>query len=524
MAGPPSARARSARSRPSTRSSYVDESLFASKQPKRGRAKRAPQPSSGSAVVSADLLRSIKMDPSNPSPSTDSVVVSASQLSAIRNRSRIYTPGETQRMRHNMTAEKEKRATVAKNRKTRMLELEKKRKNKKPQLNDLEIEEQEARNSLLTSAQKRIDEEHDDVKHMDQMVLYAKCMAIRDRQIDEKRQVHQEQEEEQRRLDLMMEVDRLNALKLYQERERRREEAQREGAKQVIGQIEENKRKRMIIEAQKQKDGEEMVARIQELDRQDQLKKLAKIEQNKKLLKDIMGANEAACASKLHRKQEELDEDMRIQEYIRDKQKREVAYESQMADAAHHKQLEVARLRAMQEKAQDTRAELDALRARRAQEQKERQWRQKERGEAARRGAMQEELRVARDEQRAEKERRLAMQAAQERAEFDHVINAFHNQNREMRAKEERTAHASASYKHQLQAQMEHNATLRRQARESELGGGKDYTAETAKQRVKLDAIKQQKIEELQRAGVPQQYTSELRRKRNLADEMMRRK
>lgn len=31
-----------------------------------------------------------------------------------------------------------------------------------------------------------MDEEHDDIKHMNQMVLYAKCATIRDAQIQDK--------------------------------------------------------------------------------------------------------------------------------------------------------------------------------------------------------------------------------------------------------------------------------------------------------------------------------------------------
>lgn len=52
------------------------------------------------------------------------------------------------------------------------------------------------------------------------------------------------------------------------------------------------------------------------------------------------------------------------------------------------KEREVARLRELQEKAQDRQAEIDALRAKRAREQAERQAREKDRREAQKRAEM----------------------------------------------------------------------------------------------------------------------------------------
>jgi len=39
--------------------------------------------------------------------------------------------------------------------------------------------------TLLSKAQKQLDNDMDDVKHMNQMVLYSKVVTIRDKQIQE---------------------------------------------------------------------------------------------------------------------------------------------------------------------------------------------------------------------------------------------------------------------------------------------------------------------------------------------------
>jgi hypothetical protein len=52
--------------------------------------------------------------------------------------------------------------------------------------------------------------------------LNAKVHAIRDAQLEEKYNIRKEVKTEEKRLDLMMEVDRLNAIKIQEEIEKKR--------------------------------------------------------------------------------------------------------------------------------------------------------------------------------------------------------------------------------------------------------------------------------------------------------------
>jgi len=51
------------------------------------------------------------------------------------------------------------------------------------------------------------------------MVLYSKVVTIRDKQLDENKRLEQEWIEEQKKLDLMMEIERLKVLQEEEERE-----------------------------------------------------------------------------------------------------------------------------------------------------------------------------------------------------------------------------------------------------------------------------------------------------------------
>ena len=54
---------------------------------------------------------------------------------------------------------------------------------------------------------------------MNQMVLYSKVGTIRDKQLEENKRLEQEWIEEQKKLDLMMEIERLKVLQEEEERE-----------------------------------------------------------------------------------------------------------------------------------------------------------------------------------------------------------------------------------------------------------------------------------------------------------------
>ena len=47
---------------------------------------------------------------------------------------------------------------------------------------------------------------------MNQMVMYSKIVTIRDKQLEENKMLEQEWVDEQKKLDLMMEIERLKSL------------------------------------------------------------------------------------------------------------------------------------------------------------------------------------------------------------------------------------------------------------------------------------------------------------------------
>ena len=69
-----------------------------------------------------------------------------------------------------------------------------------------------------------MNEQLDDVKTMNKMVMYAKCVTIRDKQLEQKKSLHESMKVQEKRKDLMMEVDRLKKIKYYEEQEKLKKE------------------------------------------------------------------------------------------------------------------------------------------------------------------------------------------------------------------------------------------------------------------------------------------------------------
>ena len=72
------------------------------------------------------------------------------------------------------------------------------------------------------------------MKHFNQMVLASKVCTIRDRQLDENKMLEDNWIQEQKRLDMMMEIERLKALRAEEERCQKAAAARKRGAQVII--------------------------------------------------------------------------------------------------------------------------------------------------------------------------------------------------------------------------------------------------------------------------------------------------
>jgi hypothetical protein len=214
----------------------------------------------------------------------------------------------------------------------------------------------------------------------------------------------------------------------------------------------------------------------------------------------------------------EVEEDRQIAAYVREKERREQELADEQARIKREKEHEIARLRATQERAQDKRAEVDALRARRAQEASDRELRQKEKDATARQAAINKDLAQARELQMREKAALLADQARAEMEEFDRIIATQKGAEAADRAKRLELSAAERGNAEALRKQIAEVEENRRKDRRDFLDEGLRQRTERREREALVDAIRLQKVEELEALNVPKPYRQELLKKRPAAD------
>merc|ERR1719230_2278758 len=214
-----------------------------------------------------------------------------------------------------------------------MMQMEEERK-KNEALKGENGEGRAQKNSVLERAKQMMDEEMDDVKHMNQMMLYSKVVTIRDAQIQEKRGVQSEREEEERQLDMMMEIERLKALKMYEEREKARLDDQRRGAQVIVEQIKDRQVMRMREEESRDQERSFILKQIDALKEEEVEQQKAKKMAAGRLMNEVNAANSAAMKIKEDKMLAEKLEDQKILEYQRDRDRRERELEEEKARIA----------------------------------------------------------------------------------------------------------------------------------------------------------------------------------------------
>ena len=491
-----------------SKKSYVDESLFGSQKQRPGTT-AGPK---GAAVVSMNDLRRIR-DQTEKGQKADAIIIGKSELDRIRGSTKIVSKEEQKQTKKMLDEQKEQQRAAAKARKKRMLAMDQERASKLPPTEN-QKELNAKKQGLLQNAQNALDEEKDDVKHMNQMCLYSKCVTIRDKQLDEQTRLESEYRDEDKRLDMMMEIERLKNLRHQEELDIARKAALKQGSMVIIDQIKERELERINEQEMMEREKQLIHEQINQLKLEEQKEIEDKRITAQKMMVEVEEANREAIAEKEKKKKEERDLENKIVEYNRLKAMREEEVEEEKRRIKEEKEREVQRLRDLQERAQDRQSEIDALRAKRAFEEQERQQREKEKRELLKKAKIQKELEDARQSQFSEKERRLAEQAKQERNEFMRIINTQKEEKMRETMIEDEKKNILRQHADQLRSQITQNEEIKKQERLDYLEEGRKVRQEQDEEKRRLEMIKNRKLDELKHLGISQKYTADLSKKK----------
>lgn len=368
---------------PSSKKSEVDEALFGIHFKIQILGNKKPSKTVGQLgndATKAEEMKKIK-EKALKGQQADAVVIKASELERIKASTKITGSKENEsEEKKRMEEEKEKIKEAAATMKDKIKAFDQTRTKKLP-ISEFQKDTKEKNEVILEKAKESAEEGMDDVKHMNKMVFYAKCATVRDKQLIEKKDLEKQKKEEDARIDIMMEIERLKTLKFHEEQEKKHQEAQRQGALVIVDQIKVNEKEKEIKRQLKDKEQKEMLKHIIELQDEERKQQEEKMKRAVELMEVVKDSNKKAIEIKQQKTQEEKDLMQKIHDYNKQKAQKEEEYLAEQKRIHDEKEKEVQSLRDKQLKAINKQSEIDELKARRAFEESERQSRLREQRE-----------------------------------------------------------------------------------------------------------------------------------------------
>ncbi|KAL2295688.1 hypothetical protein Nmel_018809 [Mimus melanotis] len=539
-------------------------------------------------LITKDLIRDLIIPQEKPQPC---LIIGEKEYERIKESARAPADMErwdrlkTLKARQDAAFEALKKAQMEEQRKA---ELEDKRDCQR----DVEDELQQEEQNLLQRVMRMRLEQEEEMRELNALFLNAKCNMIRDKQVLEKRMIHKELAEEEKRLDKMLEMEREKGMEVQEELERCRKRELIRARQDIVKQMEQNAEERALRAEELHQEGQRQLEHLEQMKREDQKvgtgnrrmqggfhlagKGLAvldqphsgnghnsqqdqssapmgtwwhlwevaqslpalteeeeeeeegalglvasnpawhfqaleqKQEQKRKILAEIQHFNMESQRLKDQQREQERLEDERVLEHQRQKAEREAALEAEQEQLHLEKEKELARLRAMQEQAQDWQAERDALRAKRNQEVADREWRRRELEKAQRKAEMEQKLRQDRLEQVAQKEQHLAMQVEQDRQEFHRVLRAHQEQLEQEKLQQEQRELRQRAHAEDLRRQIQELRQQRQRERAAVIEEGRQQEQEGRQRSQRLAQLRQQKLQEFRATGIPDKYCAQV--------------
>ena len=347
-------------------------------------------------------------------------------------------------------------------------------------------------------------------KRMDQLLKYAKCVNIRDKQKILNKKLKNELRRKEDKLDLMMELERLKGLKKEEEEKSLKKKRRYEEKKIIIEQMNDKKIKKEKEKLAIKKEGEELQQYLKKLELQDIIKEQQKQMDKINLAKEIVETNKILALNKSKLLQEERDNDLKMLQYNMEQSKKKEEEIRQKKILHIKKELETQKLREKQEKYTDEHALLDELRAKRYVDEINKRERDKELKEAMKLIKQRKELIEVNEEQKIKKKDRLVEQALSDEKEYENIVRYQIKEREDEKIMEQLRKKALEENGKELIKQIRMNKEKKLFRRRNELEEGRIQAQEREQYFKTLEKIKKQKLDEMEKMGIEPKYRVDL--------------
>ena len=380
------------------------------------------------------------------------------------------------------------------------MEIEKKRSNEDNPLKYEELQRKQDPYKVVGGRNNQV------VKQFDQICRKAKIATIWDRQMEERKMMEGMYLNKEKRLDEMMELERLKEIKFIEEREKFNKNNKIKSQKAVIEQILDNdferNKKREDIEREKIL----MLRQLEKMKEEDKkIIAMKKIEKQEKI-KEFVHALDIMAQAKKKKILEEKEEDLKIKKFNLEKDAQEEKLLQEKKRIALEREREAQALREKQEKQKDKLDEVNEARARKAMIEEEIKEKKKMEEENLKRQKRIKEMVESNDLMLKIKKSLGEKEIEKDKEIIDKMNLENQKEEEEEKIKKRIKMEKMIENKIELEKQIMNKEQREKNKRKKELEEGKKIMKEQDNYLKSLEEIRQQKIKELKDLNIKDAY------------------
>ena len=380
------------------------------------------------------------------------------------------------------------------------MEIEKKRSNEDNPLKYEELQRKQDPYKVVGGRNNQV------VKQFDQICRKAKIATIWDRQMEERKMMEGMYLNKEKRLDEMMELERLKEIKFIEEREKFNKNNKIKSQKAVIEQILDNdferNKKREEIEREKIL----MLRQLEKMKEEDKkIIAMKKIEKQEKI-KEFVHALDIMAQAKKKKILEEKEEDLKIKKFNLEKDAQEEKLLQEKKRIALEREREAQALREKQEKQKDKLDEVNEARARKAMIEEEIKEKKKMEEENLKRQKRIKEMVESNDLMLKIKKSLGEKEIEKDKEIIDKMNLENQKEEEEEKIKKRIKLEKMIENKIELEKQIMNKEQREKNKRKKELEEGKKIMKEQDNYLKSLEEIRQQKIKELKDLNIKDAY------------------
>ena len=363
---------------------------------------------------------------------------------------------------------------------------------------------------ILLNAIRYRNENLDEVKTMNSLLLSAKFATIRDKQIEEKRKINLFKKKLEQKEYLIGECERLKDEINRARSEKKIKEKQMNDIKENEKQILNNKKIKEDHKKTLEKEYEDNL-RYQEQIKLDELNK-AKIEKEKKekIIQEMIEANRNALEIKKNKKLQELKEEQDLKKYNEQKLIEEQNKQKELNEIKHLKDMQFAKLVNIQKNLINNNIILEDIYTRRSYEEGIRAERKKMKDELIKQNKLKEEMKL-KNQKLIEYRNKINIEEANKMDEYyKEIILKCKLEIEKEKEKEKKAIEHMLKYKEDLLKMIAIKDEEKKLKRREIIDEGKKLKKSQDEYYKRLQSIKSKKIEELNNLNVPQKYITNL--------------